>query len=68
MAVSTCVDCVHHRYSGTTACGLLNGKPTMIVPFFDESVFHNFKGCAPFVLILYLASSFGVNPTQVSDR
>jgi hypothetical protein len=67
VTVSTCVDCVHHGDSGTTACGL-NEKPTMIVPFFDESVFHNFKGRAPFVLILYLVSSFGVNPTQVSDR
>jgi hypothetical protein len=55
---------VHHADSGTTVCGL----PTMIVPFLDESFFHSFKGCAPFVLILNLVSSFGVNPTQVSDR
>lgn len=27
---------VHHGGAGTTACGLLNGKPTAIVPFFGE--------------------------------
>ncbi|KAL1966364.1 hypothetical protein VTN77DRAFT_4506 [Rasamsonia byssochlamydoides] len=27
---------VHHGGAGTTACGLLNGKPTVIVPFFGE--------------------------------
>lgn len=27
---------VHHGGAGTTACGLLNGKPTTIVPFFGE--------------------------------
>lgn len=26
----------HHGGAGTTACGLLNGKPTTIVPFFGE--------------------------------
>src|SRR5690606_22567160 len=25
---------VHHGGAGTTACGLLNGRPTAIVPFF----------------------------------
>ncbi len=29
---------VHHGGAGTTACGLLNGKPTLIVPFFGEFV------------------------------
>lgn len=29
---------VHHGGAGTTACGLLNGKPTTIVPFFGELV------------------------------
>lgn len=29
---------VHHGGAGTTACGLLNGRPTTIVPFFGESV------------------------------
>lgn len=29
---------VHHGGAGTTACGLLNGKPTAIVPFFGEYV------------------------------
>ncbi|KPA38834.1 udp- transferase [Fusarium langsethiae] len=29
---------IHHGGAGTTACGLLNGKPTAIVPFFGESV------------------------------
>lgn len=29
---------VHHGGAGTTACGLLNGKPTTIVPFFGEYV------------------------------
>jgi len=27
---------VHHGGAGTTACGLLNGCPTTIVPFFGE--------------------------------
>jgi UDP:flavonoid glycosyltransferase YjiC (YdhE family) len=27
---------VHHGGSGTTACGLISGKPTVIVPFFGE--------------------------------
>jgi UDP:flavonoid glycosyltransferase YjiC (YdhE family) len=27
---------VHHGGAGTTACGLLNGRPTTIVPFFGE--------------------------------
>jgi UDP:flavonoid glycosyltransferase YjiC (YdhE family) len=27
---------VHHGGAGTTACGLKNGKPTTIVPFFGE--------------------------------
>jgi UDP:flavonoid glycosyltransferase YjiC (YdhE family) len=27
---------VHHGGAGTTACGLLNAKPTAIVPFFGE--------------------------------
>lgn len=26
----------HHGGAGTTACGLLNGRPTTIVPFFGE--------------------------------
>ncbi|KAJ7768348.1 hypothetical protein B0H16DRAFT_1785284 [Mycena metata] len=30
---------VHHGGSGTTACGLLNGKPTTIVPFFGDQPF-----------------------------
>jgi UDP:flavonoid glycosyltransferase YjiC (YdhE family) len=29
---------VHHGGAGTTACGLLNGRPTVIVPFFGEYV------------------------------
>lgn len=27
---------VHHGGAGTTACGLLNARPTTIVPFFGE--------------------------------
>jgi UDP:flavonoid glycosyltransferase YjiC (YdhE family) len=27
---------VHHGGAGTTACGLKNGVPTMVVPFFGE--------------------------------
>jgi UDP:flavonoid glycosyltransferase YjiC (YdhE family) len=27
---------VHHGGAGTTACGLLNGRPTAIMPFFGE--------------------------------
>jgi len=29
---------VHHGGAGTTACGLQNGRPTVIVPFFGELV------------------------------
>jgi UDP:flavonoid glycosyltransferase YjiC (YdhE family) len=29
---------VHHGGAGTTACGLINAKPTAIVPFFGEYV------------------------------
>lgn len=29
---------VHHGGAGTTACGLQNGRPTTIVPFFGEYV------------------------------
>jgi UDP:flavonoid glycosyltransferase YjiC (YdhE family) len=29
---------VHHGGAGTTACGLRNGKPTTIIPFFGEYV------------------------------
>lgn len=31
---------VHHGGAGTTACGIVNQKPTVIVPFFGESVQH----------------------------
>lgn len=27
---------VHHGGAGTTGCGLINGRPTAIVPFFGE--------------------------------
>lgn len=27
---------IHHGGAGTTACGLSNGRPTAIVPFFGE--------------------------------
>jgi len=27
---------VHHGGAGTTACGLKNGRPTTVVPFFGE--------------------------------
>ncbi|PVH67675.1 glycosyltransferase family 1 protein [Cadophora sp. DSE1049] len=30
---------VHHGGAGTTACGLLNGRPTSIVPFFGDQPF-----------------------------
>ncbi|OQE14800.1 hypothetical protein PENFLA_c035G07213 [Penicillium flavigenum] len=30
---------VHHGGAGTTACGLRNGKPTIIVPFFGDQPF-----------------------------
>lgn len=29
---------IHHGGAGTTACGLQNGRPTTIVPFFGECV------------------------------
>ncbi|KAL4791293.1 hypothetical protein BDV19DRAFT_401486 [Aspergillus venezuelensis] len=30
---------VHHGGAGTTACGLLNGRPTVIIPFFGDQLF-----------------------------
>ncbi|KAK7052327.1 glycosyltransferase family 1 protein [Favolaschia claudopus] len=30
---------VHHGGAGTTACGLMNGKPTTIIPFFADQPF-----------------------------
>ncbi|KAF7587318.1 UDP-Glycosyltransferase [Aspergillus hancockii] len=30
---------VHHGGAGTTACGLRNGKPTIVVPFFGDQPF-----------------------------
>jgi hypothetical protein len=30
---------IHHGGAGTTACGLLNGKPTVVVPFFGDQPF-----------------------------
>ncbi|KAI0914163.1 putative sterol glucosyltransferase [Ustulina deusta] len=30
---------IHHGGAGTTACGLLNGRPTAIVPFFGDQQF-----------------------------
>ncbi|XPS77336.1 hypothetical protein M3J09_009362 [Ascochyta lentis] len=36
---------VHHGGAGTTACGLRNGKPTAIVPFFGDQPFWG-KMCA----------------------
>ncbi|KAF7118656.1 hypothetical protein CNMCM5793_008194 [Aspergillus hiratsukae] len=30
---------VHHGGAGTTACGLANGKPTVVVPFFGDQQF-----------------------------
>ncbi|PVH84848.1 glycosyltransferase family 1 protein [Cadophora sp. DSE1049] len=30
---------IHHGGAGTTACGLLNGKPTTIIPFFGDQPF-----------------------------
>jgi UDP:flavonoid glycosyltransferase YjiC (YdhE family) len=29
---------IHHGGAGTTACGLMNGRPSIIVPFFGEYV------------------------------
>ncbi|KAF7952155.1 uncharacterized protein EAE97_001652 [Botrytis byssoidea] len=30
---------IHHGGAGTTACGLLNGRPTSIIPFFGDQPF-----------------------------
>ncbi|TGO57465.1 hypothetical protein BCON_0065g00250 [Botryotinia convoluta] len=30
---------IHHGGAGTTACGLLNGRPTLIIPFFGDQPF-----------------------------
>ncbi|KAM0703866.1 hypothetical protein Q7P35_008871 [Cladosporium inversicolor] len=39
---------IHHGGAGTTACGLVNGQPTAIVPFFGECVsFPNYEDPNP---------------------
>lgn len=45
---------IHHGGAGTTACGLLNGCPTGIIPFFGESVFS----------ILYTLHTLIITPSQ----
>lgn len=44
---------IHHGGAGTTACGLLNGRPTAIVPFFGEWVSRK-----PLTMAILLTRSF----------
>ncbi len=57
---------VHHGGAGTTACGLLNGKPTTIVPFFGELVF-DFLLC-PYLLSLDKANNHDLQSTVLGQH
>ncbi|GME65229.1 putative sterol glucosyltransferase [Neofusicoccum parvum] len=48
---------VHHGGAGTTACGLLNGKPTTIVPFFGDQPFWG-----------HMVASAGAGPDPIPHR
>lgn len=57
---------VHHGGAGTTACGLLNGRPTAIVPFFGEQVYPLFMPFKNSILRLKMKNAnilFTVNPS-----
>ncbi|OQE89859.1 hypothetical protein PENNAL_c0013G01328 [Penicillium nalgiovense] len=49
---------VHHGGAGTTACGLRNGKPTIIIPFFGDQ---------PFWGTMVAAAGAGPNPIPHKD-
>lgn len=49
---------VHHGGAGTTACGLLNGRPTTIIPFFGDQ---------PFWGRMVAASGAGPEPVHHKD-
>ncbi|KAI1860796.1 uncharacterized protein JN550_011258 [Neoarthrinium moseri] len=44
---------IHHGGAGTTACGLLNGRPTTVIPFFGDQ---------PFWGAMVAAAGAGPNP------
>ena len=48
---------VHHGGAGTTACGLINGIPTTIVPFFGDQPFWG-----------HMCASAGVGPEPIPPR
>ena len=48
---------VHHGGAGTTACGLKNGIPTTIVPFFGDQPFWG-----------HMCASAGVGPEPITPR
>ncbi|KAK0122256.1 hypothetical protein ONS95_010507 [Cadophora gregata] len=50
---------IHHGGAGTTACGLVNGRPTAIVPFFGDQ---------PFWANMVAAAGAGPIPIRVADQ
>lgn len=48
---------VHHGGAGTTACGLLNAKPSIIVPFFGDQAFWG-----------SMVAAAGAGPTPIPHR
>jgi hypothetical protein len=48
---------VHHGGAGTTACGLKNGVPTLIIPFFGDQPFWG-----------HMCASAGVGPEPIAPR
>lgn len=63
---------VHHGGAGTTACGLINGKPTAIVPFFGEydHLITLFPMSFSHADLLFEVNHFGVkwSPAPVQDQ
>ncbi|KAK8141720.1 hypothetical protein G3M48_009998 [Beauveria asiatica] len=53
---------VHHGGAGTTACGLLHGRPTTIVPFFGETLLSQ-----PFWGNMVAASGAGPTPIPANQ-
>jgi hypothetical protein len=48
---------VHHGGAGTTACGLKNGVPTLVIPFFGDQPFWG-----------HMCASAGVGPEPIAPR
>lgn len=67
---------VHHGGAGTTACGLRNGKPTVIIPFFGEYVYDSLDLTSICFMLIRrsqlfwgtMVASHGLGPAPISHR